>query len=73
MENKITDDEMNMMQFLLEDLPVELATKKALKFGYSLRVVKLDGKPLIVTGDHRTDRVNVSVENGIVTKFEFVG
>lgn len=38
-----------------------------------IRVRKLDGKPQIGTSDYRTDRLNVEVENGKITKIRGVG
>jgi hypothetical protein len=36
--------------------------------GFQLRLTMEDGKAYICTRDYRTDRVNVHVENGKVTK-----
>lgn len=35
--------------------------------GYAYREVEIDGQPQAVTLDYRLDRVNVSVEDGVVT------
>lgn len=32
------------------------------------RVVSKDGKPYVVTRDFRPDRINISIDNGIITK-----
>lgn len=34
--------------------------------GYRLRVVRIDGQPLITTCDYVPDRINVVIENDIV-------
>jgi hypothetical protein len=39
--------------------------------GFSIRVTSEDGNPYIITHDFRIDRVNLSIENGIVVKANF--
>ena len=41
--------------------------------GYTVRVVKEDGVWYMVTMDFRTDRINVIVENGIITEIDGIG
>ena len=47
-------------------LTVKDATEVATRSRCTLRLVRLDGKGLIVTADLRFNRVDVSVEDGIV-------
>jgi len=35
---------------------------------YIIRVVKINSKPLIVTSDFRTDRINLEVNRGVIIK-----
>jgi hypothetical protein len=37
--------------------------------GMSVRVVMEDGRPMAVTMDYRTDRINTQVEAGVVTRY----
>jgi hypothetical protein len=41
--------------------------------GYRMRVTRLDGKGCVVTCDYCRDRVNVAVENGVVTEVRGYG
>jgi hypothetical protein len=41
--------------------------------GWSMRVVKVNGRPCVVTRDYRTDRVNVEVEFGVVVRITGLG
>jgi phosphoglycolate phosphatase-like HAD superfamily hydrolase len=52
---------------------VKDATAAASAKGCSVRVVVEDGKPLAATQDFRPDRVNVVVEDGVVTKIDSLG
>jgi hypothetical protein len=36
--------------------------------GIKIRIYRLDGNPMIVTADYRTDRLNVYVDDGVITK-----
>jgi hypothetical protein len=47
--------------------PLEVLTGAAREAGKIVRVVFKDGKPLIVTSDHNVNRLNVSINNNIVT------
>ena len=38
------------------------------KYGLTTRVLRRDSNPYIVTADLRTNRVNIEVDNGVVTK-----
>jgi hypothetical protein len=49
----------------LTDGQAEEATEEA---GFTYRVVSIDGEPLAVTLDYRTDRVNVSLEDDVVVE-----
>ena len=54
---------------------MRLAPAEALaeRFGCLVRVVRLDGEWQIVTDDYRTDRVNVWVEDDVVTRIDSIG
>ncbi len=41
--------------------------------GLHLRVIKEDGEPFMVTMDFRLDRVNVIVDDGIITSIQKIG
>lgn len=47
--------------------PYEAAKLAAIQQGYSLRITVLDGELLMVTSDYRPNRLNVSVDGGVVT------
>ena len=49
------------------------AEKVATDAGWRLRRTEIDGKAAIVTCDYRTDRINVSVVDGIVTEVAGIG
>jgi predicted RNA binding protein YcfA (HicA-like mRNA interferase family) len=50
------------------------AAKKALEEdGYALRVIRENGFHKIVTMDYRPERVNVSIDDGIITNVEKLG
>lgn len=40
---------------------------------FSIRVTKIDGQPCVVTHDFRLDRINVEIENGIITNVTGLG
>jgi hypothetical protein len=46
----------------------DAANKQIAENGYRCRLVYKDGEYFICTQEYRTDRINVYVENGIVTK-----
>lgn len=46
------------------------AQEFAMSFDLRVRVVKIDGEPCIITADFRTDRINVEVENDIITEVD---
>lgn len=48
-------------------LPEQDAVREIEAAGLELRVVERDGKPFPATMDYRRDRVNLSIENGVVT------
>lgn len=57
----------------LVGLTVDEATKVAEGNGWVLRVTTLDGESQASTADYRPERVNVSVEAGLVTSVDFGG
>jgi len=54
-------------------LDVDEAERVAADAGWVLRVARLDGEDLALTMDFRTDRVNVAVEDDIVTEVLSIG
>lgn len=40
---------------------------------YNIRPIKIDGKPMIGTRDYRTDRIQVIVENTLITEVVRIG
>lgn len=57
----------------LVGMRLEPATALAKRFDCVVRVVRLDGESLPGTDDYRTDRVNVAVRDGRVTRVENIG
>ncbi len=51
-------------------MSLDEATSYTQRAGFELRLVEIDGEPLITTKDYRTDRVNVVIENNFVTSAE---
>ncbi|MDO8391225.1 MAG: hypothetical protein Q7V57_12120 [Actinomycetota bacterium] len=49
------------------------AAKVAEQFGWTVRVVKRDGEQLAVTMDYNESRVNVVVEDGVITAVDSIG
>jgi hypothetical protein len=43
------------------------------KHGYTMRVTRRDGKAMITTRDMKINRLNVSIENGLVKEVVSVG
>ncbi len=54
-------------------LPLAEAIASAEAAGFTVRVTTLDGINQAITFDLRTDRLNVSVENGVVTGIDSIG
>jgi hypothetical protein len=52
---------------------VEVVSEKAKKLGWSIRVMKSDGKNCIGTCDYNPGRINIAVVDGIVTDILSVG
>jgi len=42
-------------------------------FGFHVRVVRVNGHPQVVTRDYNDRRINVAVENNIITEVTSVG
>lgn len=55
------------------NLTLEAATAKAIKQGFVIRPTIVDGKPLVGSCDIQENRLNVSVNDGIVTAVSQVG
>jgi len=69
--HKISESVCNMVAPWYDALnkSVDEATKILNDIGYSMRVMKLDGEQLVGTMDYNPKRLDVVVENGIVTAF----
>jgi hypothetical protein len=52
---------------------IDDAKARAGRRGCPLRVAVLDGEPQALTEDYSPARINVAVENGAVTRVEFMG
>lgn len=57
----------------LPGLCLAVAQDLAKQFGFELRVVRQDGVDLPVTDDHSDSRINVAVDNGVVTSVVSIG
>ena len=67
MEKKVT--RINGNELLINSIvgkTIEDAKELAGFNGFAIRTVREDGEQFIVTMDHRMDRINIDVENGIV-------
>lgn len=55
----------------------EMGLKDAERFtssnDFTLRVVKKDGQPCIITCDYRLDRINVEIQDGIIVTVSGIG
>lgn len=49
-------------------MSVEQATTWAGEHGFTVRVIMQDGQPLPATKDYREDRINLTVDKGVVTQ-----
>lgn len=49
------------------------AVKTARQYGFTVRVVSKDGKPVNATGAAKTNRVNVATVSGTVTSVQGIG
>ncbi len=56
-----------LTELLAEPLAVEEVQQRLDEQGYSSRVVQIDGEPRPATMDYRIDRVNLIVNDGLVT------
>lgn len=52
---------------LFHELPEDTAIHIAQHTGHVARIVKKDGTTYIITQDYRTDRINLTILDGIVT------
>lgn len=66
------DPDQDVVDAALVGLTKEQAEEVAAEAGYSVRVTIEDGQMFPMTMDYRTDRINIEVENGVVTR-AFVG
>lgn len=69
MKNKV--ERINGDQLLLNSIVGKSLTeaKELAGFnGFAIRIVREDGERYMVTMEHRMDRINVEIDNGIVTK-----
>lgn len=53
--------------------PIEEVMAEAKRTGWVVHIGRNDDKRFVRTMDYRTDRINVEVDNGIVTKFVGIG
>ena len=53
--------------------PVEGAAQRADRRRCTLRVAVLDGESQVLTEDFQPSRINVRVQDGVVTRVEFMG
>ena len=66
------DPDQDVVSAALVGLTKEQAEEVAADAGYTVRVTIEDGQMFPMTMDYRTDRINIEVENGVVTR-AFVG
>lgn len=45
----------------------------AQKENYTIRPIRINGNPCLTTRDHKSNRINVSIENNLITKIEYKG
>jgi hypothetical protein len=67
------DEAMAFDDELIVGLPVDEAEQVAEDEGFVFRIAVLDGEDQALTMDFVPNRVNVAVDDGIVTGVEFVG
>lgn len=67
-----TDPDQAVVSEALVGLTKAQAEDAAAEAGYTVRVTMEDGQMFPMTMDYRTDRINIEVENGVVTR-AFVG
>lgn len=76
-EGSLPLDEVPGLQVAAEELLVGQtesgAEQAATAEGWGFRVVRRDGEDLPMTMDYRPDRVNVAVEDGVVTEIVSIG
>ena len=62
------DPDQTAIDAALVGLTAEDAAAAAAKAGYEVRVVSVDGEPRAMTMDFRTNRINLEIENDVVTR-----
>lgn len=58
------------MKFNIDNIigePEDYSIQECINFGFDYRIVRKDHKPFVITHDLKVDRVNLEIENGIVT------
>lgn len=66
------DPDQNTIDEALTGRTTEEAEAAATAAGYTVRVVSVDGEPKMTTMDYRTNRINLEIEDDVVTR-AFVG
>lgn len=69
--NKETTPEPTACQKLsnkAQGMSEDAVMKQAQELGISVRVVEKDGQPYKVTHDHRPERLNIGISNGVVSR-----
>ena len=65
--NEITPEQVTFAEDLVaQGVDEATAAEQIGAAGYTYRVVMIDGEPLAMTMDYRLDRINLTLENGIV-------
>jgi len=72
-DGSATSVDLGAAQEVLVGLTVEEATRVAADNGWTVRVSTLEGEPQPVTMDLQSNRVNLSVADGIVTGLDGIG
>lgn len=67
-DTSVVDDVETFDESLIVGLPYDEATEVAEAEGFELRIAREDGEDLALTMDFIPNRVNVEVEDGIVTQ-----
>lgn len=68
LDMNITQEQRDFLaELVAEPMPQDEATALIEEAGYVWRLGTIDGKPQAVTMDYRTDRLTLTVDNGLVT------